>query len=86
MLQGDLIAACQCLKRCFKEEGGTLFDRGCDKTRGNGFKLKEGRFRVDMRKMSYHKSSEALEHAEYALSLVTFTIGLGSALSSLFYL
>jgi len=41
---------------------------------------------VDMRKMSYDKSSEALEHAEYALSLVTFTIGLGSALSSLFYL
>jgi len=48
-LHEDLIAAFQYLKGCCTKEGDRLFGRVCcDKTRGNGFKLKEGRFRVDI--------------------------------------
>ncbi|KAK4807038.1 hypothetical protein QYF61_018379 [Mycteria americana] len=50
-LQGDLIAAFQYLKGPYKKDGDRLFTRACcDRTRGNGFKLKEGRFRLDIRK------------------------------------
>ncbi|KAK4825250.1 hypothetical protein QYF61_025649 [Mycteria americana] len=50
-LQGHLIAAFQCLKGAYKKDGDKLFSRTCcDRTRGNGFKLKEGRFRLDRRK------------------------------------
>ena len=49
-LRGDLIAAFQYLKGAYKQEGGKLFERvDNSKTRGNGFKLKEGRFRLDVR-------------------------------------
>jgi len=50
-LQGDLRAACQYLKGTYKKAGEGLFTRACsDRTRGNGFKLKKGRFRLDQRK------------------------------------
>ena len=49
-LQGDLIAAFQYLKGAYKQEGSKLFERGDNsRTRGNGFKLKEGRFQLDVR-------------------------------------
>ncbi|GAB0193562.1 triadin [Grus japonensis] len=50
-LWGDLIAAFQYLKGAYKKVGEGLFIRACsDRTRGNGFKLKESRFRLDTTK------------------------------------
>ncbi|KFQ57587.1 hypothetical protein N334_03272, partial [Pelecanus crispus] len=50
-LCGDLIAAFQYLKGPYRKDGEGLFIRACtDRTRGNGFKLKESRFRLDIRK------------------------------------
>ena len=49
-LLGDLIAAFQYLKGDNKQEGSKLFTRvNNGRTQGNGFKLKEGRFRLDIR-------------------------------------
>ncbi|KAK4831293.1 hypothetical protein QYF61_016763 [Mycteria americana] len=49
-LQGDLIAAFQYLKEAYKKAGEGLFTRAhSDRTTGDGFKLKEGRFRLDIR-------------------------------------
>ncbi|KAK4828598.1 hypothetical protein QYF61_000050 [Mycteria americana] len=56
-LWGDLIAALQYLKGAYKKAGDRLLTRACrtrgqgfNWTRGNGFKLKKGRFRSDIRK------------------------------------
>jgi len=50
-LQGDLTAAFQYIKGVDKKDGETLFTRAySDKTRDNGFKLKEGRGRLDITK------------------------------------
>ena len=49
-LRDDLIAAFQFLKGAYKQEGSQLFEKiDNSRTRGNGFKLKEGRFRLDVR-------------------------------------
>jgi len=50
-LQGDLIAAFQYLKGAYRKDGENLFSKACcDRTRSNGFKLREGRFKLDKRK------------------------------------
>ena len=49
-LQGDLIIALQYSKGDYKQEGNHLFTQVySDRTRGNGFKLKERRFVLDVR-------------------------------------
>jgi len=48
-LQGDLIVAFQYLKGGYRKEGDRHLSRGCSiRTGGNGFKLKEGRFRLEI--------------------------------------
>ncbi len=49
-LQRDLRAAFQYVNRGNKKEGDRPFSGVCgDRIRGNGFKLKEGRFRLEIR-------------------------------------
>ena len=63
-LPGDLIAAFQYFKGDYKLEGNQLFTRvDSDRTRGNSFKLKEGRFRLDIREVLHRESGEVLAQA-----------------------
>ena len=51
-LQRDFIRDCQYLSGVYKQEGNQLFTRvDSDRTRGNSFKLKEGKFRLDVREV-----------------------------------
>ncbi|KFQ86357.1 hypothetical protein N337_12859, partial [Phoenicopterus ruber ruber] len=88
-LRGNLVAAFQYLKRAYKKDGGKLFSRACcDRTRGNGFKLKEGRYRLDIRRKFFtmrvgkHWTRLPREGVE-APSLETFQVRLAGALGNL---
>ena len=89
-LWGNLIAAFQYLKGAYKQEGNQLFERvdNC-RTRGNGFKLREGRFRLDVRGEFFTERVVRCWHrlpreAVDALSLDVFKARLDGALGSLF--
>ena len=52
--KADLIAAFQYLKGAYKQEGSQLFERvDNSRRRGDSVKLKEGRFRLDVRGMFF---------------------------------
>ncbi|KAK4818447.1 hypothetical protein QYF61_013134 [Mycteria americana] len=88
-LQGDLIAAFQYLKGAYQKDGDRLFSTACcDRTRGNGLKLKEGRFRLDLRKTFFTMRvvrdwNRLPREVVDAPSLETFKVRLDGALSNL---
>jgi len=50
-LQGDIIEAFQYLKWAYRKDGENIFNRACcNRTSSNGFKVREGRFRLDIKK------------------------------------
>jgi len=73
----------------YRKDGDSIFSRaGCDRTRSNGFKLREGRYRLDRRKIFF--TMRVVKHwnrlpreAVEALSLETFKARLDGALSNL---
>ncbi|KAK4831769.1 hypothetical protein QYF61_018995 [Mycteria americana] len=88
-LQGDLIAAFQYLKEAYRKDRDSLFSKACcDRTRSNGFKLREGRFRLDLRKKFFtvrvmrHWNRLPTEVVE-APSLETFKVSLDGDLNNL---
>ena len=88
-LWGDLIMAFQYLKGAYKQEGERLFTRvDSGRTRGNGFKLRQERFMLDIRRMFFtqrmvtHWNSLPREVVD-APSLEAFKARLDVALGSL---
>jgi len=89
-LRGDLTAAFQYMREAYKRDAEELFTRACsDRMRGSGFKLQEGRFRLDIRKKFFtvgvvrHWNRLPGEVAN-APSLEVFKARLDGALSNLF--
>jgi len=87
--RGDLTAAFQYLKGAYRKDGEGLSIRECsDRMRGDGFKPREHRFRLDIRKKFFTK--RVVKHWKKlprvvgdAPSLETFQLSLDGALSSL---
>jgi len=76
--------AFQYLKGAYKQEGEWMFMRvDRYRTRGNGFKLRQGRFSLDMRRKFFTQRVVTLEQVADAPSLEAFKARLNVALGSL---
>jgi len=88
-LRGYLIVAFQYLRRAYKQEGEQMFTWvDNNRTRGNGFKLKQGRFRLDIRRKFFTQRvvmhwNQLPREAVDAPSLEAFKARLDVALGSL---
>jgi len=88
-MQGDLIVDFQYLKGVYKQEGNQLFTWvDSDRTRGNGFKLKERRFRLNIKGKFFTERvvrcwHRLLREAGDAPSLEAFKARLDEALGNL---
>jgi len=85
----QLLYSFQYLKGAYKQEGEWLFARvDSDRTRGTGFKLRQGRFRLDIRKKFFTERvvthwNRLPKEAVGAPSLKAFKARLDVALGSL---
>ncbi|KFQ20444.1 hypothetical protein N331_03876, partial [Merops nubicus] len=88
-LWGDLIVTFQYLRGAYKKAGEGLFTGVCsDRMRGNGFKIENTRFRLDVRKKFFNRRvtdqwNRLPRQVVEAPPLGTFKIRLDEALSSL---
>ena len=88
-LRGDLVALCSFLRRGRREGGADLFSLlSSDRTHGNGSKVRQGRFRRDLRKHFF--TERVVKHwnglpreAVNAPSLLVFKRHLGKALNNM---
>jgi len=89
---GEKAAAFQYLKGAYRKDGDRHFNRACcDRSRGSGFKLKEGRFRLGVRKKYFTMSvvnhwARLPREVVDAPSLETFKVRLDGPLSNLVWL
>jgi len=88
-LQGDLTGAFQYSKGAYKKDGDKRFSRACcNRTRGNGFKLEHGRYRLAVRRKFF--TMRVVKHwnripreVVNAPSMEIFRVRSGGALSNL---
>lgn len=89
-LRDDLTDLCSFLRSRSAEGGAELFSpESCDKTHGNGSKLHQGRFRLDIRKHFFTKSvvkhcNKLPKEVVDVPSLSMFKRHLDNALSNMF--
>ena len=88
-MREDLIVAFQYLKRTWRKTGEGPFVRSCNyRIKGNGFKLEEGRFKLDIRKKFFtvrvvRHWNKLLSESVDALTLEAFKPRLHEALRNL---
>lgn len=87
-LWGHLIVACQYLKGTYKKGENKPFSRACcNRTKDNGFKLREGRFGLTVRNtfFFYDEGDETLAQvSRELLDAPSLETGMDRALSNLF--